>query len=215
MKTRALLPILIFGIACLFSPANAQPVLFDFNGGPLHGPTPFDQTSHGITAHFTATGAGFSIQAANVLGFTPVDFSGYCIYPDSIYQADLLISFDHTLNGISIQYSPEEYATDSSCTMRLTAYLGASYVGTSTATIDPPGTWPTGLLSYSSGGAFDYVVIHYDQPPPTGGDYGPVFMADNLLVSPAPGPSIPEPATAAELAGLLVLGAAIIWRSQK
>lgn len=28
-------------------------------------------------------------------------------------------------------------------------------------------------------------MIHYDAPPITGGDYGPIFMADNLIVTPA------------------------------
>jgi hypothetical protein len=48
-------------------------------------------TENGITAHFSATGNGFSIQEANTMGFTPAGFSGYVIYPNSIYLADLLI----------------------------------------------------------------------------------------------------------------------------
>jgi len=85
-------------------------------------------------------------------------------------------------------YAPEEYATDSSCTMRITAYLGASYVGTSTFRITEPGTWPTGTLAFSSLQPFDNVVIHYDAPPVTGGDYGPIFMADNLQITVASSP---------------------------
>ena len=82
-------------------------------------------------------------------------------------------------------YAPEEYDTDSSCTMRITAYLGATFVGTNTYRIPVPGTWPTGTLSFSSTQPFDNVVIHYDAPPVTGGDYGPIFMADNLTVDTA------------------------------
>ena len=67
--------------------------------------------------------------------------------------------------------------------MRITAYLGTTFVGTNTYSIPQPGTWPTGTLSFSSTQPFDNVVIHYDREPITGGDYGPIFMADNFLVT--------------------------------
>jgi hypothetical protein len=67
--------------------------------------------------------------------------------------------------------------------MRMTAYFGSKIVGTITHKIDPPGTWPTGVLSLTANQPFNQVVIHYDKPPPTGGDYGPIFMADNLVVT--------------------------------
>lgn len=174
----------------LLGDGMAQTVTFDFDSGPLHGSTPLDQSSGGLTAHFTATGNGFSVQPANVLGFTPVGFFGYCLYPNSIYLADLLISFDSPLRGISILYAPEEYATDSSCTMLISAYLGATLVGTNVNTIDPPGTWPSGTLSFNTTQKFDNVVIHYFKPPVTGGDYGPIFMADNLVATPVPPPPV-------------------------
>lgn len=167
------------------SPASAQSVLFDFDNAPLHAPFPIDLTAGGITGHFSANPAyyNYSIQRADVLGFTPAGFAGYCIYPSTVYACDLLISFNHALVAASIMYAPEEYATDSSCTMRITAYLGATFVGTNTYSIPVPGTWPTGTLSFSSTQPFDNVVIHYDAPPITGGDYGPIFMADNLTVT--------------------------------
>ena len=51
---------------------------------------------------------------------------------------------------------------------------------------DPPGTWPTATLGFSSISGFNNVVVHYDQRPPTGGDWGPIFMADNMNVTSAP-----------------------------
>jgi hypothetical protein len=183
-----------------FSEAKAQSVLFDFDNAPLHSPLPLDLTVGGITAHFSANPGyyNYSIQRADVLGFTPVGFAGYCIYPSTIYLCDLLVSFSQPLTSASILYAPEEYATDSSCTMRITAYLGTSLVGTNTFSIDPPGTWPTGTLAITTVQPFDNVVIHYDAPPPTGGDYGPIFMADNLLVTvasatPTATPETPTP----------------------
>lgn len=181
------------------SAARAASVLFDFNAGPLHASLPLDLTVDGITAHFAATGQGFSIQdPATSIGLTPTGFSGYCISPNSVFQADLLISFPQTtLSDFSILYAPQELATDSSATMRVTAYLNGVLVGTNTAVADPPGTWPSATLSFSSPQGFNSVVVHYDSPPPTGGDYGPIFVADNMLVTAL----VPEPSTALLLGG--------------
>ena len=165
-------------------PAAGQAVLFDFDTAPLYSPLPLNLTVGGITAQFSATGQGFSIQQANALGFTPAGFAGFCIYPSSVFLADLHIGFSQALTDFSILYAPEEYACDSSATMRVTAYMSGTPVGTNTATADPPGTWPTATLSFSSAQGFDSVVVHYDAPPPTGGDWGPIFMADNMNVTP-------------------------------
>lgn len=188
MKERPLsFAIALLGLALS---AHGAAVLFDFDRAPLRSPLPLSLTVEGITAHFSSSSSlyNYSIQPADTLGFTPAGFSGFCIYPSSVFQSDLLISFDQPLTDISILYAPEEYATDSSCTMRVTAFSGTTNVGTNTFSIDPPGTWPTGTLSFSSAQGFDNVVIHYDRPPVTGGDYGPIFMVDNLLVNPAPEP---------------------------
>jgi hypothetical protein len=184
--------------------ARADIVLFDFDNAPLHAPLPVDLTVGGVTAHLTATGQGFSIQQANVLGFTPAGFSGNCIYPNSVFQADLNVAFSHTLTAFSILYAPEEYATDSSARMRVTAFMNGTFVGTNTTTADPPGTWPSATLSFSSLSEFNSVVVHYDAPPPTGGDYGPIFMADNMSVTTAA--AVPEPSSVCFVA-LASLGA--------
>jgi hypothetical protein len=172
--------------AFLIHSAQAQNVTFDFDNAPQHAPLPLDFTAGGITGHFSSGSPfyNYSIQAADALGFTPQGFSGLCIFPSTVFQSDLLVSFDTQLTSASILYAPEEYDTDSSCTMRMTAYLGTTYVGTNTYQIPNPGTWPSGTLSFSSTSPFDNIVVHYDAPPPTGGDYGPIFMADNLVVTP-------------------------------
>jgi hypothetical protein len=167
--------------------AQAQNVTFDFDNAPQYSPLPLDLTAGGITGHFSSGSPfyNYSIQRADVLGFTPPGFAGLCIYPSTVFASDLLVSFDTQLTSASILYSPEEYATDSSPIMRMTAYLGTTYVGTNTHQIPHGGTWPSGTLSFSSTSPFDNIVIHYDAPPPTGGDYGPIFMADNLIVAPS------------------------------
>jgi hypothetical protein len=170
-----------------FTSAGA-PVLFDFDSGPIHSPLPVSQTIAGVTASLSATGQGFSVQEAGVLGFTPAGFSGNCIYPSSVYPADLLISFSVPLASFSIMFAPEEYACDTTATMRVTAYLNDAVMGTSIASAPQPGTWPTGTLTYSNVQGFDRVVVHYDAQPVFACDWGPIFMADNMAVETLPTP---------------------------
>lgn len=104
-------------------------MLFDFNSAPLHSPLPLDLTVAELTAHLSATGKGFSIQEANVLGFTPVGFSGHVIYPNSVFAADLMVAFSQSLTSFSSLYAPEELATDSSARMRVTRIPGWRFCG--------------------------------------------------------------------------------------
>ncbi len=161
----------------------AQSILFDFENATQYTPFPISLTVGGLTAQFSGTGGGYSIQAANTMGFTPAGFSGLCIYPAGINLADLKISFSKTLSAFSILYAPQELACDSSARMRVTAYGNDTLVGTNTMVADPPGTWPTATLAIQSPQGFNNVVVHYDAPPPTGGDYGTIFMADNMNVT--------------------------------
>lgn len=165
------------------SPSIAQAVLFDFDNAPSQTSLPISLTVNGITAHFSATGQGYSIQQANVLGFTPLGFAGQVIYPNSVFLADLLIKFDSTLTDFSIMYSCQELGCDDAATMRVTAYMNGSFVGTNTKTAANPGTWPTDTLSCSFLQGFDSVVVHYDSRPPTCQDYGVIYMADNMRVT--------------------------------
>jgi hypothetical protein len=183
-----------------FVSAGAQSILYDFENANAHSSLPLSLTVEGVTAQFSATGQGFSIQPANTMGFTPAGFSGLCIYPNSVFAADLNISFSQSLSDFSILYAPEEYACDSSARLRVSAYLDNTFVGTATMSADLPGTWPAATLSLSSPEPFNRVVVHYDAPPPTGGDWGPIFMADNLLVT-----AVPEPTALGLLAFALAL----------
>lgn len=166
-------------------PASAQAILFDFDNAPLHSSLPISQTVSGLTAQFAATGQGYSIQDANVLGFTPQGFSGRVIYPNSINLSDLLIKFSSTLTDFSIMYACQELGCDDAATMRVTAYMNGSLIGTNTKTASNPGTWPVDTLSCSFSQGFDSVVVHYDKRPPTCQDYGTIFMADNMKVTTA------------------------------
>ena len=187
MRLRAAL--ILTGALSLFpASANAQSVLFDFDSLPAHSGLPGSYTVGGVTASFSATGQGFSIQAANTMGFTPVGFAGNCIYPNSVFAADLLVGFSTPLTSFSILYSPQELGCDDSATLRVTAYLGAALVGTAATTAANPGTWPSETLAFSSAQPFDNVVVHYAARPPTCQDWGPIFLADNMQVTTVPSP---------------------------
>jgi hypothetical protein len=181
-----------FSVIALVSPVSAQTVLFDFDNAPLYSSLPIYQMAGGITAHLSATGQGYSIQNANVLGFTPAGFSGRIIYPNSIYLADLLIRFDHTLTDFSIMYCCQELGCDDAATMKVTAYMNGNYVGFNTRTATFPGTWPVDTLSCSFPQGFDSVVVHYYLHPPTCQDYGTIFLADNMRVTPLNATAISE-----------------------
>ncbi|HAM70443.1 MAG TPA: hypothetical protein DCM86_02240 [Verrucomicrobiales bacterium] len=171
-------------------PAAAQVVRFDFDNAPVQTSLPISLTVDGLTALLSATGQGFSIQQAGVMGFTPAGFSGLAIYPNSIFGADLLIGFSLPVTNFSILYSPQELGCDDSARMKVTGYADGVYIGSNTATASNPGTWPTERLTLSSPDPFNSVVIHYDARPPTCQDYGGIFMADNMEVVLAPPPIV-------------------------
>jgi hypothetical protein len=121
-----------------------------------------------------------------------------------MFAADLHIDFDAPITDFSIMYAPQEYNCNDSATLRATAYLGGAYVGTNTATVDQPGTWPTGTLTFGSAQTFDQVVIHYDADPPTCQDFIRAFMVDNLIVT------LANSATAIGDDELVVAGAPVV-----
>lgn len=178
----------LFSMIARVSPVLSQAVLFDFDNAPLYTSLPIYQTSGGITARLSATGQGYSIQNAGVLGFTPPGFAGRIIYPNSIFIADLLVHFNQTITDFSIMYACQELGCDDAARMRVTAFLNGSYVGTNTRTATFPGTWPVDTLRCTFPQGFDSVVVHYDAPPPTCQDYGTIFIADNMRVTPSPVP---------------------------
>jgi len=190
---------------------RAQVITYDFNNGPQHGSLPLSFTVDALTATFSASPAyyGYSVQLpSDAAGVTPSGFTGFCLAPNTIYQSDLVIAFDQPLSSISLMYAPDELATDSSCTMRVTGYSSGNIVATSTTTAQP-GTWPTGTLALSSAQSFDSVVVHYEQAPPTGGDYGRIFMVDNVLVT-----AVPEPVSTAVVTLLFATGVGAWFRNR-
>lgn len=156
---------------------------FDFDSGPVHVAFPIEYVSDGLAAFFDDSGWTYSIQPANTLGFTPLGFTGYCIYPGTGFPSDIIVDFSAPLTSFSIQFCPQEIGCDDSATLRATGYLNGALVATDTARVPQPGTYPTGTLRLDSTRPFDRVVVHYDATPPTCQDYGRIFLADNVLVT--------------------------------
>lgn len=181
--TKFLIILLFIEITSSVSLVSAQSVLFNFDNIPVYTPFPVSTTVSGITAHLSGTGQGYSIQDANVLGFTPVGFSGHVVYPNSVYLADLLISFDQTITGFSMLYSCQELGCDDAATMKVTAYMNGSLVGFNTKTTSHPGTWPVDSLTCYFNQGYDSVVVHYNSPPPTCQDYGVIYLSDNMRIN--------------------------------
>jgi hypothetical protein len=218
---KKLLAAILFSMA-LNAPAVAGSILFDFENATPHTPlpvypsTPLALTGDGLTANFSSSGGdGFSIQTlgTGTAGIMPTGFSGNCIFPSGINTSDLLISFSQTITDFSILYATFELATDSAATMRVTAYMNSTKVETSTQTALPPFTYPSATLSISAGQGFNNVVVHYDSPPPTGGDYTPIFMADNMQVTTL-APAVPEPMSLT-LLGMGTLGVMAIAKLRR
>lgn len=187
-----------FSIILLFiivpvSNVTGQSILFDFDSAPVYSPLPINQTVSGVTAYFTASGQGYSIQNTSTATVVPVGFTGGFIFPSSIYLSDLYIKYNQSITDFSIMYSTQELACDDAATMRVTAYMNGNLIGTNTQMTAHPGTWPVDTLSCSFPIGFDSVVVHYASPPPTCADYGVIFMVDNMRITPL-NVSISEPA---------------------
>lgn len=205
MKMPAAIPVILLVV---YFPLAARAAVISFDNAPMYSPLPISYTEDGVTMHLSGTASGYSIQSPSSSPITPIGFTGCFVYPSSINAADLLISFDEPMSDFSIQFAPEEYGSDSSATLQVRAYMGTSLIGSNTGRAPIPGTWPVGTLSYSSAQPFDNVVIHYLTPPVAGENWGPIFIADNMTVTPAP-----EPGSIATIG--LFLGAMLLDRKRR
>jgi hypothetical protein len=146
-------------------------------------------------------------------GMLPTGFSGLGMNPNSVFIADLMVSFFDAstssvldLSAVSFMIAPQELACDTSSTIRMFAYRGTNLVTFVDATAQGDVfTWPTITPSITSAQPFDNIVVHFQAGPPSGGDWGPIFVADNLRVTP-----VPEPA--ALLAVVIGLSIALLRR---
>lgn len=209
MKTnktwQAVVAIIGFGLTIQAQAA----VLFDFDSGtPVYksgNNVPFDWTSGGITASFNSS-SGFSLQTLSSIypsGGTLGSFSGLFLYPNSAssgIHSVLDVTFSTPLTSITFPFATTEVPDiDTPTPIRLTAYSGASSLGSTEAT----GSYGTavlamGNLTYNAPAGTSFDKIHIEKVAVIPG--GMSFLLDNMSVTP-----IPEP-RGAVLAGLILLG---------
>jgi hypothetical protein len=142
--------------------------------------TPFDQTSGGITAHFSALAGSFSIQTDTSSGLSLSQFSGHYLY-HNVAGSILKIQFSQQVSNLSFTFATSDFPPIEIPTpIVLTAYTNSTTtppVGsvTNRATYGSD-TLPMGTLTFNSVQPFDLVTIAIQ---PKG---GMGFFLDNLAV---------------------------------
>jgi hypothetical protein len=184
-----------FGL-CVAGTVSAIPVTFDFDTGspPLYRgqSIPAVQTVGGVTAHFSSPGyMGFSFQDDGSTFYHMSVFSGLYLWPNSINQDRLNIAFDQPILTISIVFATIDYQDNAEIPsdVRIYAYDNGTLVGTATTHANYLGdTYPTGTISFSNTQPFNFIDFGIVPGQPQG---TPGFMADNIIVNPAPVNDVP------------------------
>jgi hypothetical protein len=173
---------------------------FNFDTGiptlTAYQPTPFDQTSNGLTAHFSSTAdppshPAFSTQTTNSLAsiagvISSQNFSGNFLWPSAVNHDSLSINFNVNITSITLNFKTAELNDPgpggTGSAIRITGYLNSNgnVVGTPVTIrgVESNDVYPEGtLLLNSVGQPFNLVVI--DLPIPTGASG---FIIDNIIV---------------------------------
>jgi len=173
-----------------FTASAGATVTFNFDTGTPTLSTgqnvPLDQTSGGVTAHFSSpSGMAFSVQSNATTSYTLSQFSGNYLWPNSMNRNRLDIKFSEHLSGITLTFATIEYhdpgGTPSS--IQLTAYENSTAtppVGSATAYGSNiiGDSYPQGALSFTSAQPFNLVeIVVLNQP-----QGATEFLADNITV---------------------------------
>jgi hypothetical protein len=181
----------VLGIS-LSCPVAAQTVTFDFDTGTpalfIGQGLPLDQTSLGITAHFSSPlGSGFSVQTDATTTYRLSQFSGHYLWPNGLDTRFLDIQFSQQLTSITLTFATADFQqVEVPTTIQLTAYVdstGTAAVGSVTAHGAYAGdTMPMGTLTFSSSVPFNVVrlEIPYQAQAASG------FLIDNITVATVP-----------------------------
>ena len=174
-----------------FTP-DLQTATFDFDtAAPLltvGQTTPLDQTSGGLTAHFSSTNDPvFSVQTdASTMWILPL-FSGNYLSPD-ISQSMMQIQFSQPVSSIALTFATLDLQdVVAPTTLQLTVYetsAAAPPVGSASAQgiFDPIASFPMGTLNFNSTTPFQVVRIALAPTPGSATD----FSVDNVTVTTIP-----------------------------
>ncbi len=174
---------------------TATPLLVATQAG-----TPLDQTSAGVTAHFTSptVGAGgFSVQSDATTHFHLSQFSGNYLYPNSVYSPALDIQFSQPLTSITFTYATADFTqANVPTTIQVTAYQNSTAnpaVGSASGhALYGTDTMPMSTLTFTSATPFDVVEITIPPAPLAASD----FLVDNIIAVTAQAPPSATPTSA-------------------
>jgi hypothetical protein len=176
---------------------------FNFDDGTptlsVRQPTPFDQTSNGVTAHFSSPSdspshPAFSVQNLNSLAaistvINSAKFSGLFLWPSTINRDRLDITFSQNLTNISFVFKTAELHDPgpggTGSPIRLTTYMNSlsTPVG-SPITVNgvetPYDNYPEGTLTFNSGG-LPFNMVEIDLPY-VSAEGATGFIIDNVTV---------------------------------
>ncbi len=225
----------LFGLAALVVAAFGSwpaysagtTVTFDFDTGTpaliIGQNVPFDQTSLGVTAHFSSPqGPAFSVQSDASTGFNLSQFSGHYVYDNNPNMNTLDIAFSQQLTNITLTFATADFnQTELPTIIHFTAYensTGTPPVGiVNTRGKYGMDTMPMGTLSFDSGGQ-PFNLVELVLPVQAQGVSD--FYVDNIVVTTMnsapipPIPSVPEPGSLALLALALPLLAPLVHRGR-
>ena len=182
--------------------ARAQSVTFNFDTGTptlaVGQNVPFDQTSGGITAHFSSpSGGAFSVQTDLSTGWHLSQFSGHYLNDNNLSQNALDIKFSQPVTSITLTFATADFQqVEVPTTIKLVAYLDSTTsaaLGSATTHGTYAGdTMPMGTLSFTSAQPFNLVEISIPTQPLGATD----FLVDNITATPGPpaAPALTSPA---------------------
>jgi hypothetical protein len=180
-------------ITVVFNFDNATPTLTPGR------PTPLDQTSNTVTAHFSSptdfpSKPSFSVQSLNSLAaistvINSANFSGLFLWPSTINRDRLDINFSQNITSISFVFKTAELHDPgpggTGSPIRLTAYMNSlsTPVGTPKTVngIETPfDNYPEGTLTFNSNGQpFNLVEIDL---PYISAEGATGFIIDNIII---------------------------------
>jgi hypothetical protein len=183
-------------LVCVFTPGLFASTIFTFSPGDS---TPFTYTVNGLDASFSSDGDPGGFYTAYDPFLNPLEV----ILLDAPSPVDLTLTIDFSApqTSISIPFGTLSQTGPPAIPFNLTAFNGASQVGSATATgVVPPGVpLAFGGISFS-GPAFDSVVLSTAASPVA--VYN--FWLDGVTVSAAPEPSSLSLVALAGFVGLCV-----------
>jgi hypothetical protein len=187
------------------SPTPAPPItaVFNFdNSTPTLTPgrsTPLDQTSNGVTAHFSSptdfpSKPSFSVQNLNSLAaistvINSANFSGLFLWPSTINRDRLDINFSQNITSISFNFKTAELHDPgpggTGSPIRLTAYMNSlsTPIGTPKTVngIETPfDNYPEGTLTFNANGQ-PFNLVELDLPF-ISAEGATGFIIDNIII---------------------------------